>query len=60
MATPHVSGLAAKIWAENPSLSNTQLRSNLQARAQSVDIKGGYGAAIGDDYASGFGFARVQ
>ncbi|MEK4629150.1 MAG: S8 family peptidase [Solibacillus sp.] len=60
MATPHVSGLAAKIWAENPSWSHTQLRSNLQTRAKAVDIKGGYGAATGDDYASGFGFARVQ
>lgn len=60
MATPHVSGLAAKIWAENPSWSHTQLRSNLQTRARAVDIKGGYGAATGDDYASGFGFARVQ
>ncbi|MGM9949620.1 MAG: S8 family peptidase [Lysinibacillus sp.] len=60
MATPHVSGLAAKIWAENPSWSHTQLRSNLQTRAKAVDIKGGYGAATGDDYASGFGFARVR
>lgn len=60
MATPHVAGLAAKIWAQNPSWSHTQLRSNLQNRAKAVDIKGGYGAATGDDYASGFGFARVQ
>lgn len=60
MATPHVSGLAAKIWAQNPSWTHTQLRSNLQTRAKAVDIKGGYGAATGDDYASGFGFARVQ
>ncbi len=60
MATPHVAGLAAKIWAQNPSWSHTQLRSNLQARAKAVDIKGGYGAATGDDYASGFGFARVR
>lgn len=60
MATPHVAGLAAKIWAQNPSWSHTQLRSNLQTRARAVDIKGGYGAATGDDYASGFGFARVQ
>lgn len=60
MATPHVSGLAAKIWAQNPSWSHTQLRTNLQTRARAVDIKGGYGAATGDDYASGFGFARVQ
>ena len=60
MATPHVAGLAAKLWAQNPSWSHTQLRTNLQNRAKSVDIKGGYGATTGDDYASGFGFARVQ
>jgi subtilisin len=60
MATPHVSGLAAKIWASNPSWSHTQLRAELQRRAKLYDIKGGYGAATGDDYASGFGFARVQ
>lgn len=60
MATPHVSGLAAKIWAANPSLSHTQLRSELQTRAKSYDIYGGVGAAAGDDYASGFGFPRVR
>lgn len=60
MATPHVSGLAAKIWASTPSLNNQQLRNELQNRAKLNDIKGGIGAAVGDDYASGFGFARVQ
>jgi subtilisin len=60
MATPHVSGLAAKIWASNPSMSHTQLRSDLQNRAKLYDIKGGSGAATGDDYASGFGFPRVK
>ena len=60
MATPHVSGLAAKIWAQNPSWTHTQLRTNLQNRAKLVDIKGGYHATTGDDIASGFGFARVQ
>ncbi|MRX73083.1 S8 family serine peptidase [Bacillus lacus] len=60
MATPHVSGLAAKIWSSNRSLSNVQVRADLQNRAKKYDIKGGYGAATGDDYASGFGFARVQ
>lgn len=60
MATPHVSGLAAKIWAENPSYNNTQLRLELQRRAKLYDIKGGTGAATGDDYASGFGFPRVK
>jgi subtilisin len=60
MATPHVSGLAAKLWASNPSWSHTQIRSELQNRAKLYDIKGGIGAATGDDHASGFGFARVQ
>ena len=60
MASPHVAGLAAKIWSQNPSWTHTQLRTNLQNRAILVDIKGGYYAATGDDIASGFGFARVQ
>ncbi|MEH7299317.1 S8 family peptidase [Neobacillus drentensis] len=60
MATPHVSGLAAKIWAANPSWSASQLRAELQNRAKAYDIKGGTGAATGDDYASGFGFPRVK
>jgi subtilisin len=60
MATPHVSGLAAKIWASNPSLSNSQLRVELQNRAKANDIKGGNGSEIGDDYASGFGFPKVK
>ncbi|WP_053360743.1 S8 family peptidase [Bacillus sp. FJAT-27251] len=60
MATPHVSGLAAKIWASNPSMSHTQLRSDLQNRSKLYDIKGGTGAGTGDDYASGYGFPRVK
>jgi subtilisin len=60
MATPHVSGLAAKIWAANTSLDNVTLRQNLQANAKKYDILSGIGAATGDDYASGFGFARVN
>jgi subtilisin len=60
MATPHISGLAAKIWAANPNMSHTQLRSELQNRAKVNDILGGTGAAAGDDYASGFGFPRVK
>ncbi|WP_423407881.1 S8 family serine peptidase [Heyndrickxia sp. MSNUG] len=60
MATPHISGLAAKIWAANPNMSNVQLRSELQNRAKANDILGGTGAAAGDDYASGFGFPRVK
>lgn len=60
MATPHVAGLAAKIWSSNPSWSHTQLRTELRNRAIQYDIKGGTGAAAGDDYASGFGFPRVR
>ncbi|XXM72480.1 S8 family peptidase [Lysinibacillus sphaericus] len=60
MATPHVSGLAAKIWAANPNLSAAQLRTEIQNRAKSNDILGGTGAAAGDDYASGFGFPTVN
>ncbi|WP_246943959.1 S8 family peptidase [Bacillus pinisoli] len=59
MATPHVSGLAAKIWALNPNLTASQLRTELQTRAKANDILGGSGAAAGDDYASGFGFPTV-
>jgi subtilisin len=60
MATPHVSGLAAKLWSSNPTWSQKQLRENLQDMAKLYDIKGGIGATEGDDHASGFGFARVQ
>ena len=60
MATPHISGLAAKLWSANKSWSNSQLRSEIQRRAKLYDIKGGTGAATGDDYASGFGFPRVR
>ncbi|QED48044.1 S8 family peptidase [Cytobacillus dafuensis] len=60
MATPHVSGLAAKIWSSNKGLTNSQLRTDLQNRAKLYDINGGIGASTGDDYASGFGFPRVR
>ncbi|WP_044023001.1 S8 family peptidase [Bacillus sp. SG-1] len=60
MATPYVSGLAAKIWAENPALSNSDLRSELQNRAKANDILGGLHASQGDDIASGFGFPTVK
>ncbi|RDU36881.1 peptidase S8 [Neobacillus piezotolerans] len=60
MATPHIAGLAAKIWSANKSLSNVQVRADLQNRAKQYDIKGGTGAGTGDDYASGFGFPRVK
>ncbi|PGS54176.1 S8 family peptidase [Bacillus sp. AFS041924] len=60
MATPHISGLAAKIWSENSGYSVAQLRAAIQNRAKNNDILGGTGAATGDDYASGFGFPTVN
>ncbi|UFJ42025.1 S8 family peptidase [Brevibacillus humidisoli] len=60
MATPHISGLAAKIWATHPSWSNDQVRAELQQRAQANDIQGGDSAGAGDDIAAGFGFPTVQ
>lgn len=60
MATPHVSGLTAKIWSSNKSWTDAQLRSELQRRAKLYDIKGGLSAASGDDNASGFGFPLVK
>ncbi|MBF6634665.1 MAG: S8 family serine peptidase, partial [Planococcus sp. (in: Bacteria)] len=60
MASPHAAGLAAKIWATTPNSSNVQIRTNLQNRAKAYDILSGSGAGVGDDYASGFGFSRVQ
>ncbi|KAA0546692.1 S8 family peptidase [Bacillus sp. BGMRC 2118] len=60
MATPHVSGLAAKIWAANPGMTASQVRAELQNRAKANDILGGNGAAAGDDYASGYGFPTVK
>ncbi|HSI67031.1 MAG TPA: S8 family serine peptidase [Planococcus sp. (in: firmicutes)] len=60
MASPHIAGLAAKVWSQYPTATNTQLRGDLQSRAYSYDILSGIGAGYGDDYASGFGFARVN
>jgi subtilisin len=60
MATPHISGLVAKIWATNTGLTNQEIRAELQNRATNNDINGGLHAAEGDDIASGFGFPLVQ
>lgn len=58
MATPHISGLAAKIWSEIPnSKSSAQdVRSQLQSIARGNDIFAGISASLGYDIASGFGF----
>lgn len=60
MASPHIAGLAAKVWAANPTVSHTTIRNDLQNRAYNYDILSGSGAGYGDDYASGFGFARLR
>ncbi|WP_139488358.1 S8 family peptidase [Brevibacillus dissolubilis] len=60
MATPHIAGLAAKIWATYPTWSASQVRTELQTRAKTLDVNGGYYAATGDDIAGGFGFPRVK
>ncbi|MFC4714402.1 S8 family peptidase [Planococcus dechangensis] len=59
MASPHAAGLAAKIWAANPSATHTQIRGDLQNRAANNDILSGLYAGYGDDPASGFGFYRL-
>ena len=48
MATPHVSGLAALIWAANPSLTGTQVAARITSTAQDLGAAGwdstyGYG-----------------
>jgi thermitase len=36
MASPFVAGAAARLWAANPALTNTQVRSNLEASGDSL------------------------
>jgi subtilisin family serine protease len=48
MATPHVSGVAALVWAKNPALTNIEVRRILQDSAVDLDVTGrdiyyGYG-----------------
>jgi len=46
MASPHVAGTAALIWAANPSWSNKDVRTRLQNAAEDInllDIEQGYG-----------------
>ena len=48
MATPHVTGCAALVWAANPALTNADIRNRLQSRAidlgtPGVDNNYGYG-----------------
>jgi type VII secretion-associated serine protease mycosin len=48
MATPHVAGLAALIWSQNPSWSNEEVRAQIRNTAQDLGASGrdnqfGYG-----------------
>ncbi len=53
MATPHVAGLAAKLWQRNDPSPDTATRLLLQTN-YSHDL-----APVGDDDASGFGFPHL-
>jgi hypothetical protein len=53
MATPHVSAVAALVWSYNPSWSNAQIRSALQATARD---KG----AAGKDNSYGYGIVQAK
>jgi len=55
MATPHYSGLAAKLWQGSASATRT----HLQNKAALNDITQGTHAATGDDASSGFGLPQV-
>lgn len=66
MATPHVSGLAAKFWSsdfadlnQDGTTTSSEVRQLLQSRALSTDILLGLHAGPGDDPASGFGLPTV-
>jgi subtilisin len=51
MACPHVSGVAALVWAINPSLTNTEVRKILQDTAQNLGLPKehqGYGLVRAD------------
>ncbi|MCH8320025.1 MAG: S8 family serine peptidase, partial [Acidobacteria bacterium] len=40
MATPHVSGIAAMLWAQDPNQTNTQVRSSIENSAEEVGALG--------------------
>jgi len=53
MATPHVSGIAAKIWNANPDATNNHVRSALTSTA--LDL-----GAAGRDTSFGYGFVDAE
>lgn len=58
MATPHVAGIAALVWSNNPTCSASEVRNGLKATAMDIDVAGrddrtGYGiiqAKAASDY----------
>lgn len=48
MATPHVTGCAALVWAANPTLSNAEIRNRLQSKAYDLGAPG-----VDDNYGYG-------
>jgi serine protease len=53
MATPHVSGVAALVWSQNPAWSNVQIRDALQKTAKDL-------GAAGRDTSYGFGLVQAK
>ncbi|SEL94242.1 serine protease [Colwellia chukchiensis] len=53
MATPHVSGVAALVWSNNPTCSATQVREALKATAIDLD-------APGRDDKTGYGLVQAK
>lgn len=53
MATPHVSGVAALVWSFNPSWTNDQIRTALNATAEDL-------GAAGRDSSFGYGLVRAR
>jgi subtilisin family serine protease len=52
MATPHVSGVAALVWAKNPSLTNVEVRQILDDTADYLGNEKWYGNGLVDAYAA--------
>lgn len=52
MATPHVSGVAALVWSQNPTWTNAQIRQALQVSAEDL-------GAAGRDNEYGYGLVRA-
>jgi hypothetical protein len=62
MATPHVAGLAALIWSQNPGWTNRQVRAQIRATAKDLGASGwdqqyGYGRI---DAAAAMGVAKAS